>query len=90
VEGFLQELAARPEGALVVQLARLPGARESRWAHLLSGEPKGEAQAVEAKAREERSPEENATLGAKVERLEGEVAELKALVERIRAELNSR
>ena len=39
VEAFLQELAARPAGALVVQLARLPGARENRWAHLLAGHP---------------------------------------------------
>jgi uncharacterized protein YceH (UPF0502 family) len=39
VEGFLDELAERPAGALVVKLARLPGARESRWAHLLSGAP---------------------------------------------------
>src|SRR3954462_9801123 len=39
VEGFLHEPAARPEGALVVQLPRLPGARENRWAHLLSGPP---------------------------------------------------
>ena len=91
VEGFLEELAGRPAGALVVQLPRLPGARESRWAHLLSGEPKVEAPAaVEATAGEERSPGENAALHAKVERLEGEVAELKALVERIRGELNSR
>ena len=43
VEGFLEELAARPAGALVVQLPRLPGARENRWAHLLSGAPKIEA-----------------------------------------------
>ena len=39
VQGFLDELAARPSGALVTQLPRLPGARESRWAHLLSGTP---------------------------------------------------
>src|SRR5258708_22199294 len=39
VEGFLQELAARPAGPLVVQLARLPGSRANRWAHLLSGAP---------------------------------------------------
>ena len=42
VEAFLQELAARPGGPLVVQLPRLPGARENRWAHLLSGAPKAE------------------------------------------------
>src|SRR5437763_9515273 len=40
VEAFLQELAARPAGPLVAQLTRLPGARENRWAHLLSGAPK--------------------------------------------------
>ena len=34
VEGFLHELAIRPAGALVVELPRLPGARETRWAHL--------------------------------------------------------
>ena len=38
VEGFLEELAARPAekgGALVVKLPRAPGAREPRWAQLL-------------------------------------------------------
>src|SRR3954463_10109480 len=40
VLGFLEELAARPTGSLVVQLSRLPGSRENRWAHLLSGAPK--------------------------------------------------
>ncbi|MFT4266870.1 MAG: YceH family protein, partial [Xenophilus sp.] len=37
VEAFLDEMAGRAAGALVVRLPRLPGARESRWAHLLSG-----------------------------------------------------
>ena len=37
VEGFLNELAERSAGALVVMLPRLPGARENRWMHLLSG-----------------------------------------------------
>src|SRR6187551_158045 len=48
VEAFLQELAARPAGALVVQLARLPGARENRWAHLLSGTPENNVPAEAA------------------------------------------
>src|SRR5918992_1449728 len=39
VEAFLHELAERPAGALVVELARQPGSRENRWAHLLSGAP---------------------------------------------------
>src|SRR3989440_9265214 len=47
VQGFLEELAARPAGALVVELPRLPGARENRWAHLLSGTPKQEAPMAE-------------------------------------------
>ncbi|MES2090851.1 MAG: YceH family protein, partial [Pseudomonadota bacterium] len=37
VEGFLEELSER-EPALVLKLARAPGAREARWAHLLCGE----------------------------------------------------
>ena len=39
VEAFLEELAHREAGPLVVELARQPGARETRWAHLLSGAP---------------------------------------------------
>src|ERR1700752_4695426 len=35
VEAFLQELAARPSGALVALLPRQPGEREARWAQLL-------------------------------------------------------
>jgi uncharacterized protein YceH (UPF0502 family) len=36
VEGFLNELAEKP---YVRSLGKQPGARETRWAHLLSGEP---------------------------------------------------
>jgi len=38
-EGFLHELASRAAGALVAELPRLAGTRETRWAHLLSGPP---------------------------------------------------
>jgi hypothetical protein len=76
VEGFLQELAARPEGPLVVQLARLPGARENRWAHLLSGTPAVEA--PEAKR-------EHGGLEARVARLEEEVAALRDELARLGA-----
>jgi uncharacterized protein YceH (UPF0502 family) len=81
VEGFLNELAARPAGPLVVQLARLPGSRENRWAHLLSGEPKLEAPPpVETK---EASLGELAALKADIARLDSELAALKELVGRI-------
>ncbi len=39
VEAFLAELRDREDGALVVELARQPGARENRWMHRLCGEP---------------------------------------------------
>ena len=76
VQGFLDELAARPAGALVMELPRLPGARENRWAHLLSGAPKAE---VISSNKED--------LASTVARLEGEVAALKELVARIAKQL---
>jgi len=88
VEGFLAELAARPAGALVVQLPRLPGSRENRWAHLLSGPPTPEMPAVQAKAPAgDLSLGEMAALKANVARLEAEMAAMKASLERIRSEL---
>ena len=86
VEAFLEELAARPAGPLVVQLPRLPGARENRWAHLLSGAPKVELATGDATREEAPSPGEMAALKAKVAQLESELAQVKALVERILAE----
>lgn len=76
VQGFLDELAARPAGALVVQLPRLPGARENRWAHTLSGTPHMEPEATDSNAQSNDLSE----LKARVARLEAEVAELKALL----------
>ncbi|MCM5571115.1 YceH family protein [Burkholderiaceae bacterium FT117] len=49
VEGFLDEMAARPQGPLVRLLPRQPGAREARWAHLLGGAPDEQSQAGEAR-----------------------------------------
>jgi uncharacterized protein YceH (UPF0502 family) len=91
VEAFLQELAARPAGPLVVQLPRLPGARENRWAHLLSGAPKAEASAGEARP-EEVPPSlgEIAALKAQIAKLDSEVASLKELVARITGQLGIR
>ncbi len=79
VQGFLDELAARPAGPLVVELPRLPGARENRWAHLLSGTPKVEAAAPASPAKDD--------LSATVARLEAELAALKELVARIAKQL---
>ncbi|UVH58830.1 YceH family protein [Variovorax paradoxus] len=89
VEGFLNELAERPAGALVVKLARLPGARESRWAHLLSGAPAEEVAGPSdvPYAAHDVSLGEVAALKANVVRLEAEVASLKALLGRVCSEL---
>ena len=90
VEGFLNELAEREAGALVVKLARLPGARESRWAHLLSGAPAEEVAGPGSDApyaAHDVSLGEVAALKANVARLETEVASLKALLGRVCAEL---
>ena len=77
VQGFLDELAARPAGALVMELPRQPGSRENRWAHLLSGTPKAEAVVQPVKE----------DLASTVSRLEGEVAALKETVARIAKQL---
>jgi uncharacterized protein YceH (UPF0502 family) len=79
VEGFLEELAARPAGPLVVQLPRLPGARENRWAHLLSGAPKIEAVPVS----EQRTARDSGSLEARIRQLEEDLAALKAEVARL-------
>jgi uncharacterized protein YceH (UPF0502 family) len=86
VEAFLAELAAREAGALVVEMPRLPGARENRWSHLLSGMPSLEAAPASA-APADVSLGEVAALKANVARLEGEVASLKSLVARVCGEL---
>ncbi|RZL87557.1 MAG: DUF480 domain-containing protein [Variovorax sp.] len=86
VEGFLDEMAERPAGALVVKLARLPGARESRWAHLLSGAPAEEAAAAEPVGADA-SLGEVAALKANLARLEAEVGHLRAQIARVYSEL---
>jgi uncharacterized protein YceH (UPF0502 family) len=87
VEGFLEELAAKPE-PLAVKLARAPGEREARWAQLLCGAVRSPARAEggdDALALDVRPvnwppSRPNSPPG-------GEVAELKALVQRLAREL---
>jgi len=91
-EGFLRELAERAAGALVVLLPRQPGAREARWAHLLSGAPAVESApdtpAAEG-AGDALAAGEIAALKANVMQLQEEVAMLKAAVAKLCAELGS-
>jgi uncharacterized protein YceH (UPF0502 family) len=88
VEAFLQELAERPDGAMVVELPRQPGARENRWAHLLCGAPAVEtAAAAPAEPGADVTVGEIAALKANVARLEAEVDDLRGRLNRLCAEL---
>lgn len=91
VEGFLNELAERPEAAMVVELPRQPGSRENRWAHLLSGVPAVEeamvAAPLAAKSSTDVTASEITALKAKLARLEAEVDTLKSVVAKLCAEL---
>lgn len=80
VEAFLDELACRSEGALVIELPRLPGARENRWMHLLSGEISIEAAMGGGAATASGSSQELDQLRQRVAALEADVAELRAML----------
>jgi uncharacterized protein YceH (UPF0502 family) len=85
VVATLQRLAARtegeyPEGALTVQLARQPGARESRWAQLLGGPV--EVGAV-ARMREDEPRSTRSGLAEEVEGLREEVRVLRERLDRL-------
>lgn len=86
VEAFLEELQDRtPEkgGALVVKLARAPGAREQRWAHLLCGP----VDVHPAASVSDRPGSRDDDLLARVQRLEAEVAQLRETLHKLGTEL---
>ena len=91
VEAFLAELAERAAGGLVRELPRRPGERETRWAHLLSGEPENLAAFAPAASSgaEAVSIGEIAAIKAHVDRLEAQVAELRATIEQLRRDLGA-
>ena len=87
VEAYLDELAARGAGALVVELPRAPGARENRWAHLLSGAPDVAAVPANAPAADAIAVGEIAALKRNVDDLARELAEVKVALARVMDEL---
>ena len=88
IDAALEDLATRPDGPFVQQLPREPGRRDSRYAHLFSGEvaiPMADAEAESqpnAAAAEPRS-----TLPARVHSLEEQVAALRRELEELRASI---
>jgi uncharacterized protein len=79
IEAYLRELAERSAGALVTELPRQPGARETRWMHLLTGSPAVPVATTPIPL----APERPVALEARIERLESDVAELRATVVRL-------
>jgi hypothetical protein len=92
VESFLDELAARTDGALAIELPRHPGARETRWMHLLSGQPPAAAAiAVEAAGSDGLvAAGEIAALKANVAALQRQVAALEAGFAKLKDDLGIR
>jgi len=91
VEAFLEELAQRAAdsgGPLVIKLARAPGERESRWAHLLSGPVESRpAESAPAAGPLDISAIDVAVLRQQHLALAAEVAELRTKLEQLAGEL---
>ena len=79
VEGFLHELATRRDGALVVELPRTAGTRETRWAHLLGGAPTTTPPTTVEKIDETRGWQEE------IDALRAELADLRARIDALEA-----
>jgi uncharacterized protein YceH (UPF0502 family) len=85
VEATLRNLTSREDGPFIARLPRAPGARESRYAHLFSGEvvsagPEGEAPDDTATNSAAGAPA-GPTLSQRVSALEALVEELRAKVD---------
>ena len=93
VEGFLDELQNKSP-PWVRKLARAPGAREARWAHLLCGEPPAEVQAGPPVAAPDSAlvaaVGELATIRAEQARLLAQIEELRATVARLGASFDAK
>ncbi|GKX54892.1 UPF0502 protein [Leminorella grimontii] len=84
VEKTLEGLTEREDGPFIVRLAREPGKRELRYAHLFSGEVDNVSAAGAAPC----DVEYSSSLSERVEALEEEVAQLKQLVNTLKATLD--
>ncbi len=88
VEATLEKLSKRDDGPFVVQLAREPGRRESRYAHLFSGEvdPGAAASSPNASARSASAADSQsrlARLEQQVEDLRRDLDELRLLIDQL-------
>jgi uncharacterized protein YceH (UPF0502 family) len=86
VEALLDDLAERYPPK-VIKLARAPGAREPRWAHLLCGEVAEPAYVASPGGEGSVAAGEIAALKTELSRQAAELAELRSLVDRLAREL---
>jgi uncharacterized protein YceH (UPF0502 family) len=83
IEAALENLATREDGPFVVRLPREPGRRDSRYAHLFSGEVSIEQAPAPAVGPETRGP----STGERIEKLEDLVAGLRRELDELKAQL---
>ena len=83
VDAYLGQMVSRPSGPLVVKLAKHPGSREHRWAHLLGGPV--DAGAPSSPIPGASTGQDLTTLQAEVAALRDEVAGLRLLIEEMKA-----
>jgi uncharacterized protein YceH (UPF0502 family) len=76
-------MVSHPVGPLVVKIAKQPGSREHRWAHLLGG-PVDAAAAISAASPEPAIGPDFAALRAEVAALRDEIAGLRQIVEEMK------
>lgn len=86
VQSVLDELAAR-ETPAVVKLPRQPGRKESRWAHLLAGEPEGIAADDDVAVPLEPAMQDVRAENDRLAALEQTVAQLQTEITELREEL---
>jgi len=87
VEDTLEALIAREDGPFVVKLAREPGKRESRYAHLFSGEvPVGD---IAPAAATPSGPRPKNPVIERLEHLEEQVDELRREIEDVKTQLKN-
>ena len=89
IEVVLEGLANRPGGAIVAQLAREPGRRDSRWAQLFEELPESVSVASADEVAAQRDTANAPARGASTAELHARIASLEATVAELRAEVAS-
>jgi hypothetical protein len=88
VEAALSGLALREDGPFVTRLAREPGKRESRYAHLFSGEVAGAGESENREGSADHAEPAHGG-GGRMDQLERRVAELEAEMAELKQRLNT-